>query len=77
MLEREIERDLDRVAWAPRVNVSAKTGWHTDRLVPALRTALAGWEQRIPTARLNSFMGEVVAGRRRPYAVAGSPRSSS
>ena len=34
MLEREIERDLDRVAWAPRVNVSAKTGWHTDRLVP-------------------------------------------
>ena len=61
-LEREIERDLDRVAWAPRVNVSALTGWHTDRLVPALRTALAGWEQRVPTARLNAFIGEVVAG---------------
>ena len=61
-LEREIERDLDRVAWAPRVNVSARTGWHTDRLVPALRTALAGWEQRVPTARLNAFIGEVVAG---------------
>ena len=29
-LEREIERDLAHVAWAPRVNMSAKTGWHKD-----------------------------------------------
>ncbi|NBV90358.1 MAG: ribosome biogenesis GTPase Der [Actinobacteria bacterium] len=35
-LEREIDRDLGQVAWAPRINVSAKTGWHTDRILPAL-----------------------------------------
>ena len=40
-LEREIERDLARVAWAPRINVSAKTGRAVDRLAPHLRTSLA------------------------------------
>ena len=40
-LEREIERDLVQVPWAPRVNISARTGRHMDRLVPALRRALA------------------------------------
>lgn len=59
-LEREIERDLARVRWAPRVNISARTGRAIDRLAPALRTALAGWEQRISTGRLNAWLGEVV-----------------
>ncbi len=59
-LEREIERDLARVRWAPRVNVSARTGRAVDKLAPALRTSLAGWEQRIPTGRLNSWLGELV-----------------
>ncbi|MBD4476207.1 ribosome biogenesis GTPase Der, partial [Xanthomonas citri pv. citri] len=31
-LAKEIDRDLAHVAWAPRVNISAKTGWHKDRL---------------------------------------------
>src|ERR671926_518834 len=48
-LDREIERDLSRVQWAPRVNITAKTGWHVDRLVPALDKALDGWETRVPT----------------------------
>ena len=39
-LEREIERDLVQIPWAPRVNISARTGRHMDRLVPALETAL-------------------------------------
>ncbi len=39
--KREIERELARVPWAPRVNVSAQTGRAVDRLAPALRTALA------------------------------------
>ena len=43
------------------VNVSAKTGWHVDRMVPALRTSIANWERRIPTAKLNTFLGELVA----------------
>jgi len=45
-LDREMERDLVRVPWAPTVNVSALTGWHTDRIVRALESAIAGWETR-------------------------------
>jgi GTP-binding protein len=44
-----------------RVNVSAKTGWHRDRLAPALRTSLKSWEKRIPTSKLNSFLGSLVS----------------
>ena len=61
MLEREVERELSRVSWAPRVNVTARTGWHVDRLVPALDAALEGWETRVPTGTLNSFLGRLVA----------------
>jgi len=61
VLDREIERQLERYTWAQRVNLSAKTGWHRDRLAPALRTALTNWEKRIPTAKLNAFLGELVA----------------
>jgi GTP-binding protein len=60
-LEREIIRDLGRVAWAPRVNVSAMTGRAVDRLAPALRTSLDSWGTRISTGRLNTWLGEVVA----------------
>ena len=60
-LEREVERDLVQVRWAPRINVTARTGWHVDRLVPALDAALAGWETRISTGALNSFLGRLVA----------------
>ena len=59
-LDKEIERQLERYPWAQRVNLSAKTGWHRDRLAPALTTALKNWEKRIPTAKLNSFLGELV-----------------
>jgi len=60
VLDREIDRQLERYPWVQRVNLSAKTGWHRDRLAPALRTALASWEKRIPTAKLNAFLGELV-----------------
>ncbi len=60
-LEREIERDLVQVQWAPRINVTARTGWHVDRIVPALDKALAGWETRISTGTLNAFLGRLVA----------------
>ncbi|MGH8862256.1 MAG: ribosome biogenesis GTPase Der, partial [Jatrophihabitantaceae bacterium] len=39
-LEREIGRDLARVAWAPRVNVSARTGRSVERLAAQLRVSL-------------------------------------
>ncbi len=60
-LEREIDRDLARYAWAPRVNVSARTGRAVDKLAAGLRTSLTGWEQRISTGRLNAWLSDVVA----------------
>lgn len=73
-LEREIERDLAHVSWAPRVNVSARTGWHKDKLAPALDTSLTNWEQRIPTGRLNAFLGELVAAHPHPVRSGKQPR---
>ena len=73
-LEREIERDLVQIQWAPRVNVSARTGRHLDRLVPALDLALESWETRVPTARLNAFLGEVVAAHPHPVRGGKQPR---
>jgi GTP-binding protein len=60
-LDREIDRQLYTARWAPRVNVSAATGWHVDRLVPALETALASWETRVPTGRLNAWLTALIA----------------
>ncbi|GAB2978614.1 ribosome biogenesis GTPase Der [Nocardioides montaniterrae] len=60
-LDREIERDLVQVQWAPRINITAKTGWHIDRLVPALDKAIEGWETRVTTGALNAFLGRLVA----------------
>jgi GTPase len=73
-LEREIEKDLVQVQWAPRVNVSARTGWHTDRLVPALEKSLDSWDTRIPTGRLNAFLGELVAAHPHPLRGGKQPR---
>ncbi|WP_103504737.1 MULTISPECIES: ribosome biogenesis GTPase Der [Streptomyces] len=73
-LEREIERDLVQVQWAPRVNVSARTGRHMEKLVPALETALAGWEARVPTGKLNAFLGELVASHPHPIRGGKQPR---
>ncbi|UTT46955.1 ribosome biogenesis GTPase Der [Rhodococcus gordoniae] len=60
-LGREIDRDLLRVPWASRVNISAKTGRAVQKLVPAMETALGSWDKRISTGRLNSWLKEVVA----------------
>src|SRR5689334_7717280 len=60
-LEREVEQELVQVPWAPRINITARTGWHIDRLVPALDKALEGWETRIGTGALNAFLGRLVA----------------
>ena len=73
-LEREIERDLAPIAWAPRVNVSALTGRSVDKLVPALDAALAGWETRVSTGRLNQFLKELVAAHPHPLRGGKQPR---
>ena len=72
-LEREIDRELVQVPWAPRINVAAKTGWHVDRLVRALDSALDGWETRIGTGALNAFLGRLVA--EHPHPVRGGKQS--
>jgi GTP-binding protein len=60
-LEKEIDRELIRVRWALRVNVSALTGRAIDKIAPQLRVALRSWEYRVSTGQLNSWLGELVA----------------
>ncbi|MGK5530400.1 ribosome biogenesis GTPase Der [Streptomyces sp. URMC 129] len=73
-LEREIERDLVQVRWAPRVNISARTGRHMEKLVPAIETALESWESRVPTGKLNGFLGELIASHPHPVRGGKQPR---
>jgi GTP-binding protein len=65
-LEREIEQDLAHVAWAPRVNISAKTGRHLEKLVPALELALKSWDTRIPTPSVAASSRASCSAPRRP-----------
>jgi GTPase len=60
-MKRELERDLARVRWAERINISALTGRAVGKLAPALRTALESWDTRVPTGRLNGWLANVVA----------------
>ena len=73
-LDREIDRDLAMVAWAPRVNVSALTGRHMDKLTAALDDALAGWETRVSTGRLNKFFADLTAAHPHPVRGGKQPR---
>ena len=73
-LEREIEQDLVQVQWAPRVNISAKSGRHMDRLVPAIERSLESWDMRISTGRLNAFLGELAAAHPHPLRGGKQPR---
>lgn len=77
-LEREIERDLARGLRLPRVNISAKTGWHKDKLVsrPAHRVGFLGQAHphRAPQRVPGRARGPLT---RTPCAVASGPASSS
>jgi GTP-binding protein len=73
-LDREIERDLIQFSWAAKINISALTGRHVDRLGPAIEEALAGWETRISTGKLNAFLGRIVAAHPHPVRGGKQPR---
>jgi GTP-binding protein len=73
-LTRETERELRRVPWALRVNVSAHTGRAVDKLAPALRTALTNWERRVPTGQLNSWLTALVQATPHPIRGGKAPR---
>jgi GTPase len=60
-LARELDRDLARVSWAERLNISARTGRSVGKLAPLLRTALESWDRRVPTGQLNAWLSEVVS----------------
>jgi GTP-binding protein len=73
-LNREIERDLVHFEWAAKINISALTGRHVDRLGEAISEALAGWETRVSTGRLNAFLGRIVAAHPHPVRGGKQPR---
>ncbi|WP_210481755.1 ribosome biogenesis GTPase Der [Naasia sp. SYSU D00948] len=74
LLEREVEQDLAHVTWAPRVNISARTGRHLEKLVPALELALESWDTRIGTGKFNAFLSELVAAHPHPVRGGRQPR---
>ncbi|MDQ1700120.1 MAG: GTPase [Frankiaceae bacterium] len=73
-IDKNTERELARVPWAARLNISALTGRGVHRLAQALTEALASWETRVPTAELNAFLGDVVAGTPPPVRGGKQPR---
>jgi len=73
-LRREIERDLVHFEWASKINISALTGRHVDHLGAAIKEALAGWEMRVSTGRLNAFLGRIVAAHPHPVRGGKQPR---
>ncbi|MFV0407266.1 MAG: ribosome biogenesis GTPase Der [Propioniciclava sp.] len=73
-LTREIERDVQAFAWAPRVNISALTGRNVDKLKKAVDAALVGWETRVSTGQLNAFLGRVAASHPHPVRGGKQPR---
>ena len=73
-MERLWKTEFNRVTWAQRVNLSAKTGWHTNRLANAMRGALASWDKRIPTGKLNAFLGKIQAAHPHPLRGGKQPR---
>jgi GTP-binding protein len=73
-LAKETDRELHRIRWALRVNVSALTGRAVDRLAPALRTALASWERRIPTGTLNQWLAALTRATPHPVRQGRAPR---
>ncbi|NMM99744.1 ribosome-associated GTPase EngA [Bifidobacterium sp. DSM 109958] len=73
-LERLWKTEFERVTWAQRVNLSAKTGWHTNRLANAMRQALESWDQRVPTGKLNAFLGRIQSEHPHPLRGGKQPR---
>jgi len=73
-VDKEGERNFDQVEWAERINLAAKTGWHKDRLAPALEKALESWEKRISTAKLNAFLGHLIGANPPPVRAGKQPK---
>jgi len=73
-LDKEIDRELKRIPWALRVNISSLTGRSVEKLAPALRKALASWEKRIATGRLNQWLTALTQATPHPVRGGRAPR---
>jgi len=73
-LDKEIDRELKRIPWSIKVNISAKTGRAVDKLAPALRKALDSWEKRIPTGALNQWLTALTQATPHPVRGGRAPR---
>ena len=59
-LKEMFERLLPQLRGAPLITVSGKTGRGLDRLHDAILKAHEVWNRRVPTARLNTWLGAMV-----------------
>jgi GTPase len=73
-LDKEIDRELKRIPWAVRVNISAKTGRSVDKLAVALRKALKSWETRVATGALNQWLTALTQATPHPVRGGRAPR---
>ncbi len=76
-LQREIERDLVQVQWAPRINVTARTGWHVDRWRRLSSERWRAGRRGSAPARSTRSWGGWWPNTPTPSGAASSPRSSS
>lgn len=60
-LDRELDRLLGFLRFAPVVRTSAISGRGVNRLLPTIHAVLDQWLRRIPTAALNDWLAETVA----------------
>ncbi len=60
-IDRERDRLLHFISWAPLVRTSATTGRGVNRLLPAVDAVLVEWHRRVPTSELNTWLSETVA----------------
>ncbi len=67
-----VQEKLFFLDYAPVIFTSAKTGFHLDRLLEAVRYVAAQLQQKIPTAILNRTLRDAVD-RRQPISDAGPP----
>ena len=73
-LREETDRLLPQIKGVPVVALSARTGAGLDRLMAAVLQSYAVWNRRVPTAALNRFLAQAVAGHPPPAAHGRRPR---
>lgn len=71
-LKEKLEIHLPQVRGLPVITLSARTGRGLDKLMPAVLTAYAKWNRRVPTAKLNRWLSE--ATERHPAPAVGGRR---